>query len=506
VVYPKNAHEAARLAEFAAKFKPDYLELSLTCRAAGTDMSGGPLNDSVIVDVLNFKSIGAVENSTVVAEPGVFYKDFETVLAAKGFLLPSYPASKNLCTIGGMVANNSGGEKSLSYGKTVDYVLEVGAVLADGKEHILGPITAEELERKKLKNDFEGEVYKKIHKLIEDNRDLIKSKRPTVSKNSAGYNIWDVWDGKTFDLSKLFVGSQGTLGIITKVKFRLAKIKSHSSLLVIFLKDMKQLGMIVNAVKAHSPESFESFDDNTLKLAVRFLPDLIKKMKGNAFKLAWQFLPEIWMTTTFGAPKLVLIAEFSADNEADCQSQALLVKKEVESRFDLKARVSASPQEVQKYWTIRRESFSLLRQHVSGRVTAPFIEDIIVHPLDLPEFLPKLDSLLHRYPKLIYTIAGHAGDGNFHIIPLMNLKDPSERAIIPELSNDVYDLVAKFKGSITAEHNDGLVRTPYLEKMFGKEMINLFTEVKQIFDPQGLFNPCKKVGGSVGYSLSRIKF
>ncbi|MEX0910137.1 MAG: FAD-linked oxidase C-terminal domain-containing protein, partial [Candidatus Paceibacterota bacterium] len=139
--------------------------------------------------------------------------------------------------------------------------------------------------------------------------------------------------------------------------------------------------------------------------------------------------------------------------------------------------------------------FSLLREHIKGKRTAPFIDDIIVRPEFLAEFLPRLQAILDEY-NLIYTVAGHAGDGNFHIIPLMDMTDNKNHEVILELSDRVYDLVLQFEGSITAEHNDGIIRTPYLEQMYGADIVALFKEVKHMFDPQNIFNPGKKVGGT----------
>ncbi|MBI2574219.1 MAG: FAD-binding oxidoreductase, partial [Candidatus Wildermuthbacteria bacterium] len=136
--------------------------------------------------------------------------------------------------------------------------------------------------------------------------------------------------------------------------------------------------------------------------------------------------------------------------------------------------------------------------------TAPFIDDIIVRPETLPEFLPALQTILSQYPQLIYTVAGHVGDGNFHIIPLMDLSRPFSGNMIAEISQKVYDLVLKFKGSITAEHNDGLIRTPFLKQMYGEKICGLFQEVKHIFDPHNIFNPGKKVNGSLQYALEHI--
>ena len=157
--------------------------------------------------------------------------------------------------------------------------------------------------------------------------------------------------------------------------------------------------------------------------------------------------------------------------------------------------ITSSSKEAEKYWKIRRESFNLLRKHTKGKKTAPFIDDIIVKPEYLPEFIPKVQKMLDEY-KLIYTIAGHPGNGNFHIIPLMDLTSPISADVILDLSKKIYTLVHEYHGSITAEHNDGIIRTPYLLQMYGPEVVKLFVETKNIFDPHNIFNPGKKVGGT----------
>ena len=271
------------------------------------------------------------------------------------------------------------------------------------------------------------------------------------------------------------------------------------------MKDLKSLADVINTVLPFKPESFESYDDHTLKLAMRFLPDLIKVLKPkNIFSLAFQFLPELKMLLSGGLPKLVLLVEFAGDNKEEVHKQLIAVEDKLKT-FHLKTHVTKTPEEAEKYWVIRRESFNLLRRHVRGKQTAPFIDDLIVRPEKLPEFLPALNKILDSYDDFTYTIAGHVGDGNFHIIPLMNLADENQRAMIPKIADEVYDLVLKFGGSITAEHNDGLIRSPYLEKMFGKEIYGLFEEVKRIFDPDNIFNPGKKVNSSLDYAFKHLK-
>jgi FAD/FMN-containing dehydrogenase len=214
----------------------------------------------------------------------------------------------------------------------------------------------------------------------------------------------------------------------------------------------------------------------------------------NAVHLGLSFLPEVGMVLRGGVPKLVLMAEFSEDTHQEAlfkaaQAQASLMD------LGLPMRIARDELAAEKYWKVRRESFALLRKNAHGLYAAPFIDDFVVPPDTYPKFLPELNALLAEY-KLLYTIAGHIGNGNFHIIPLMNLKDPQVRATILELAPKVYDLVIKYGGTTTGEHNDGIIRTPYLPQLFGETMVSLFEETKRIFDPLNIFNPGKKVGGT----------
>jgi len=519
VVFPKNVTEIKELVVEVNAIKSDDPSVSITARSGGTDMSGGSINSSILVDFTKYFN-GTLEVNTepvfkndknqevsgsAVVLPGTYYRDFEPKTLEKGLIMPTFPASRELCTVGGMVANNSGGELSIRYGQTKDYVRSLKAVLSDGQEYEFKKLNRAELEEKKKLPNFEGEIYRRLYSLLEENFDLIKSKKPSTSKNSAGYFLWDIWDRENFNPCRLLAGSQGTLGLVTEITFDLVKSRRDSRLLVIFLKDLDILGELVDSVMKHDPITFESYDDNTFKLAMKFLPGLIKKMKGNIFSFGLKFLPEVMMTITGGIPKMILIAEFTGDNPEEIFSKISEVEKMVKEKFDLKTHITRTEAESAKYWTMRRESFSLLREHSKGLSTAPFIDDIIVHPSDLPRFLPELNAILSKYKKIFYTIAGHAGDANFHIIPLMDLKDEDNRRAIAEISDKVYDLVLRYQGSITAEHNDGLIRTPYLEKMYGASMVELFRQVKEIFDPKNIFNPGKKVGGSIEKSLALLK-
>ncbi|MDO8514826.1 MAG: FAD-binding oxidoreductase [bacterium] len=495
VVSPKDADDVSALVRFATEAKKRGENISLTARSAGTDMSGGPLTDSVVVSFTKYMNkMGEIGSDYAIAEPGVYYRDFEKqTLAKNGSILPPYPASREMCALGGMIADNAGGELTLRYGKMDRYVQELDMVLSDGSRATFSPLGATDLAKKKAEQSIEGEIYRRMDELIRSNQDIIGAARPNVTKNSAGYALWDICDPKkgTFDLTKLIVGSQGTLGLITKARFSLLKTKPHHAMLVIFLSDLVKLPEIVRRVRAFDPESFESYDDHTFKLAARYAYDFLKHMGlWQSITLAFAFLPEVWMAITGGIPKLVLLAEFAEDTDEEAQDKAHKARAALLD-LSVSTKIAIGTME-KKYWKIRRESFALLRKHVHGLHAAPFIDDIVVHPDDYPKFLPELNALLAQYD-IMHTIAGHIGDANFHIIPLVDLGNPAHRKAIMELTPKVYELVAKYKGSITGEHNDGIIRTPYLHMMYGPKILELFAETKRIFDPQNIFNPGKKV-------------
>lgn len=505
VVFPKDVEDIKKLVRFVSSCRDQGEKISLTARAGGSDMTGGPLSESIVMDFTRYMNhLGEIKNETIWSEPGVWYRDFEKKTLKEGMLMPSYPASREICAIGGMVNNNAGGEKTLKYGKTDQYVEKMKVVLADGNEYELKKLSKSELDQKMSQNDFEGLVYRKTFELLDKNYDLAKSAKPAVSKNSMGYNIWDVWNREKgeFDLTKLFVGSQGTLGITTNTLFRLIKAKPESGLLVIFLKRLDQVAAIVNALLPLNPVSFESFDNHTFKLAVKFFWGFVKQFGKNIFYLAWSFLPEFWMLISGGVPKLVMLLEFEGDTKEEVIKQ-IEKASAVLSRYKVKMTVAGTKQKAKKYWLMRRESFNLLRHRVKDRKAAPFIDDMIVKPEYLPEFLPKLYNILNKY-NLLYTIAGHVGNGNFHVIPLMKLKDAEDRAKIIPAMKDVNALTLSFNGSLSAEHNEGLIRGPFSKDQFGEAVYNIFKEIKNIFDPKGIFNPGKKVGVSWEYVLEHM--
>ncbi|MFZ2523373.1 MAG: FAD-binding oxidoreductase [Minisyncoccia bacterium] len=498
VLFPKDSKDVSTAVQWVNENKDKYPTLSLTARSAGTDMTGGPLSQSVIIDFTRYiNKVIEVKDDYAVVEPGCFYRDFDKETRKINKIMPAYTASREICAVGGMVANNSGGEKSIEYGKVENYLKELKVVFSDGNEYTIKPMTYLELQEKATQSNFEGTLYKKIFEIVDKNYDEIKSAKPDVSKNSSGYYLWDIYDKdkQTFDLCRLIVGSQGTLGIVTQITFRLVPVENFSNILVVFLPSLEHISDLVNEVLPLKPESLETYDDKSMILAVRFFFDFIKQLGfWKAAKLGLQFLPETWMMITGGVPKLILMIEF-ADVSEEKVRKDLETAYEHLKKFKLEMRITKNEAEANKYWKIRHESFNLLRKHVHHKRTAPFIDDIIVKPEHLPDFLPKIKALLDEY-KLDYTVQGHLGNGNFHLIPLIDLDSPYSGDMILELSKKVYSLVKEYKGSNSAEHNDGIIRTPFLEEQFGEKIVDLFKQVKDIFDPKDIFNPNKKVNGT----------
>lgn len=507
VVYPKDDEDVQNLVKFIAKHKKEYPKLSLTGRSAGTDMGGGSINESIIVAFGKyFNNTPLVRGNIATTQPGVFYRDFEKETLKHNLIFPSYPASREICAMGGIVNNNSGGEKSLQYGKTEKYVKKIKVVLRDGNEYEMEPLTEKELKEKMTLKTLEGEVYTKMYKLIFENYDEIAKAKPQVSKNSAGYYLWNVYDKKTgiFDLAKLWVGAQGTLGLLLKADIQLVPVHKHREMEIIFLRDMSHLGQIIDAVMPLKPESFESYDDNTLKLALRYFPEFARKLGiGGLIQASLAFLPAFVQTFTGRLPKLILQIDFTGDDPDELKQKIVTLREKLKPLHP-KTRIAIEDQE-KKYWLVRRESFNLLRNKIRDKHTAPFVDDFVISPKNIAEVLPQITAIFKRHPEFIFTVAGHVGDGNFHIIPLVDITNPKVRTAIPEISKEVYGIINKYHGSITGEHNDGIIRTPYLKQMYGEKIYKLFEETKNIFDPEDIFNPGKKIGGTLDYAMGHIR-
>lgn len=506
VLEPTNSKDIEQLVSFVTAHKKAYPSLAITPRAAGTCMSGAAIGSSLVLSMTkHFSKIESLSGTILHTQPGVFMRDIDPLLASHDLMLGCVPASRAINTIGGMVGNNSGGEQSLRYGNTERWVREVSVVFADGKEYVVKPLNKKELMEKLKLRTYEANLYRQVYELIEAHYDLIKNARPHVNKNSMGYNLWSVWDRETgiFDLTRLITGSQGTLGIITDIKIEAVPKPPHSGLLLLYLPTIKQLGNIIPAVMKHDPVTFEGFDDITFNLGIRYFKTFQKQlgMKEWARQQAWL----LGSVAKFRGhlPSIMLMVEFEGNTKNEVYDKITKLHDDL-SGFKIRMDIEGDEASSAPFWQIRRAALTLLRNKVKDKYASPFIDDMTVQPQYLPKFVPELRRIIRKY-KLPATIQGHFGDGNFHVIPLMNIVGTKDQDKLEPVMRELIPIVLKYGGTMAGEHNDGMVRGPWLPAVFGNDVFALFKRTKEIFDPNYIFNPHKKTDASWEYSMDHIR-
>ncbi len=490
VISPKNDTDLSRLIHYVSERKMEGANVSITARNGGTCMSGGPLTESYVVDMNRyFSHIGAVDNAgrTMWVQGGVMHIDVESKAKAAGLFFAPYTSSRDICGIGGMVGNNASGEKSVKYGPTSDNVKKLKVMLSDGEVYEFGPLTARQVEQKKHLPTFEGKLYREVTALIDENWNLIDRNHPRTVKNAAGYPLWELWDKQRahFNMARLFIGSQGTLGIVTEVELKLVPLPKANRMIVIPIQTLGELTPVVKEIMAHHPVTCETFDHHTYEMAEQYHPEDAERASLARGK------------------HMVVLAVFDGDSQEQADKFTGIAKEAVE-RMGREVLWVDDQAVLESFLLIRRKSFRMLLEHPRPDMRAmAFLEDTIVPLEHYGEFLGALEAILSEY-NLIYTYAGHIGDGSIRLVPLVNMEAEDAADTVMMLETKVNDLVMAFGGSISVDHNDGIIRTPYLEQFFGPEMYTLMAEVKHLFDPLTIFNPGKKVGGTFEYAKNHI--
>ena len=489
-----------------------FPSLSLTPRAAGTGLGGGSLTDSAVIDVCaHLDSIGEIkvsgQKATFTCEPGAMWKDVEKKLKTKGFYLPSYPASRQICSIGGAVANNAAGPDSLRFGHTADWVEALEVVLHDGETYEIKPLSYKEFKKLTKGKDTLAEIAREVFSLIDENEALIHKSKPKTTKNTAGYPLWNVIDTSvaefkkgngSFNLTRLFSGSQGTIGIITKITMRAEPITRHTSLIAVPVFDLASAGKVVLEAIKYDPINVEVFDSLTYDAAMKN-PQFFRSRLSSidyyrvllsmytTFHVRWRRkLPEFVLLITLDDEVLK-----EATKEAPAVGVADIVKA-LQTRGAAGARVITNPYEKEMFWQVRDASYLLSKLLDPNKRPAAFLEDMTVPPEHLAKFFSDIKYLLKRY-NVTAAVHGHGGNAHFHFYPLLDFTNRTTPALVMKMANEFFATAVKYGGNICGEHNDGIIRTPYLHLMFGKPTLELFKRVEHIFDPNDIFNPGKKV-------------
>ena len=504
VVQPKNRHDVEIATKIIAEQTARFCSLSLTPRAAGTGLSGGSLTDSVVIDVCaHLNRIGEViekkDKITFSCEPGAMWLDVEKKLKQHDAYLPPYPASKDICSVGGSIANNAAGPDSLRHGHCADWVESLDVVLHDGHTYTIKPLNYREF-KMLIKQDHEhARIAREIFELISKSEKEIKKNKPEVKKNSAGYALWEVIPQGvakfkkgtgTFDLTKLIAGSQGTVGIITNITLRAIKIPKNTTLIALPVFNLENAGdAIVRALK-HKPINIEVFDALTFDLALQN-PNFFRQCLGgiNYYRVMLSMYTTYHVRFRRKIPEFTLL--ITLDEETTTKTPAQKIAQQI-SGEKVCAKYIQSPVEAEMYWRIRRASYSLSKLLDTKKRPAAFLEDMTVPPEHLSKFFMQIKKLLKEF-NITAAVHGHGGDGHFHFYPLLDFTNKTTPALVEKMSEKFFSTAVKFGGSICGEHNDGIIRTPHLDKVFSKKMLELFKTTEHIFDPSDIFNPGKKV-------------
>jgi FAD/FMN-containing dehydrogenase len=503
VIRPRHKSDVEVVVKTIAKETKRFSSLSLTPRAAGTGLGGGSLTDSIVVDMLDLNSMGSVsikkDKITFTCEPGLMWRDMEKELKKHDLYLPPYTSSKDICTIGGAIGNNAAGPDSLRYGHCADWVEALDVVLKDGKTYTIKPLSLKEFQALIKQKHEHARIAQSIYELIVKNEAEIKRNKPKTKKNSAGYALWNVIPegvaafkkGKgVFDLTRLITGSQGTIGIVTNITMRALPIQKNTTLLMVPIFDLSEAAETVLKSLKYDPINVEIYDALTFDLALSN-PDFFKqRLSGLMY-----YRVMLSMYTTYHVRFARKIPEFTVlitlDEETTNRTSAADIVKAISTKAS-RARVVSNPVEAEMYWQIRRASYTLSKFQDKNKRPAAFLEDMTVPPENLSKFFMQIKKLFKEF-NVTAAVHGHGGNGHFHFYPLLDFTNKTTPMLVEKMADAFYDTAIKFKGDICGEHNDGIIRTPYLSKMFTKKMLEIFKETEHLFDPDDIFNPGKKV-------------
>ncbi|HYS73670.1 MAG TPA: FAD-binding oxidoreductase [Thermoplasmata archaeon] len=439
----------------------------LTPRASGTSLSGAAVGPGVILDTTGFRRIleFSATGGWVRVEPGILLSELNAFLREKGVRFAPDPGSQELCRIGGMIGHNASGYRTVKYGQTMDHVLALRVALADGTVLDARDIAIGTPEWKDLLD--RAPALETVRRTIETHRREILAARRPIRKHACGYDVFTIAESLErgmFPLASLFVGSEGTLGVVTQATLRVLPIPHRRLTLLVYLDRFEELGAFVGEIAALGPSAMEAVDGESLRLLPR---------------------------EALGVPEsaaAMLLVEF---DEGDLDGIAKVVVERIAPRFRLSRgiEVADDPERQTTLWKVRRSLLPMISQRPGPRKAWGFVEDPIVPRDRVPEFIAFLVDLARRNDT-VAGIYGHIGDGNTHYRPLFDPADPLDfermRALRAEFDDAVLE---RFRGAPSAEHGIGRIRAETLPRVWGPAVYDVMRRIKGALDPGGLLNP-----------------
>lgn len=453
---PVDAEDVATLVRWAAATRTP-----LVPRAAGTGMPGGNVGTGIAVDLMtHFRSVGEVEAAArrVATLPGATLAEVNAACAPHGLHFPVDPSSGGRCSLGGMLANNSAGAHSVKYGATREWVEALDLVLADG--------TLARVQRGRAP-DHPGlrEILRRVEAEIGPERGRIEAAWPRVRKNSSGYAFREYL--RSGDAVDLLIGSEGTLALIVGATLRLSPLPARRGVALLEFASLEAAGGAVESLLPLAPATCEMLDRTFL--------DLVRSAGADS---GYPLSPGL---------EAVLLVEMEGETEKEVRESLRAVEEAVRGRAE-RVSLALTPEAQHRFWEVRHAASPIIAAQAGARVSMQFIEDGVVPVHRLAEYVVLLRTVLGRHG-LPAVIFGHAGDGNLHVNPLVDVSAPGWRRTLEEVLEEVAEGVAALGGTLAGEHGDGRLRAPLLERIWGPAMVERFRHLKRAFDPLCILNP-----------------
>jgi FAD/FMN-containing dehydrogenase/Fe-S oxidoreductase len=480
VALPKTNEDIVKLLHFAREHK-----ISLTPRTAGTSLAGQTVGDGIIVDVSkHFTNIVSFdkEEKTITVQPGVIRDELNLYLKPYSLFFGPNTSTSSRCMIGGMVGNNSSGTTSIRYGVTRDKIVEIKAVLSDGTQVIFGELTSAEFIEKTKGDSLENSIYKKLYEelSVEGMQEEIKKEfpKPEIHRRNTGYAVdillkSDLFSGNepTINVGKLLCGSEGTLAFTTEVTLKVDDLPPTNNVMVVahFHSIQESLEAVVTAMKHHL-YTCEMMDDTILNCT-----------KTNREQAKNRFFIQ-------GDPKAVImmeVASYVSMEDAEQQANALIADLENNNFGYALPKIYGA--DIDKINELRKAGLGLLGSIVGDDKAADSIEDTAVELSDLPNYIADFSAMMKKHGQDAIYYA-HAGAGEIHLRPILNLKTKDGLYQFRTIATEVAVLVKKYRGSLSGEHGDGIVRGEFLPFMIGDKNYELLKRIKLAFDPYSVLN------------------
>ncbi|MGH7305484.1 MAG: FAD-binding and (Fe-S)-binding domain-containing protein [Candidatus Rokuibacteriota bacterium] len=477
VVIPRDADDVRAAIETAARHK-----VAILPRGGGTSLTGQTVNHALVLDFSRYMDQVLEVNAEELwarVQPGLVQDNLNHHVRSLGLGFGPDTSTSNRATLGGMLGNNSGGSHSIAYGLTVEHVIELTTVLADGSRAVFGEVTPDELAAKCRAPGLEGQIYREIVRIRDTYADEIQSKYPAHWRRVSGYNLNELVPATgrrhagngTLNVARLIVGSEGTFVSVVEARMRLVRRPKRTAVEVIHYREIQEALESSSSILETGPYAVELTDKMILDLA----RNNIEQSQRMGF--------------VQGDPGAIMIVEYAGETDAEVRAKIeALDSRRQRERFGYAAHVAHDTAEQQSIWKLRKAGLGLLLGMKGDKKPIAFVEDTAVAPQHLAEFVSRFREIFAKHDT-VGAYYGHCSVGCLHIRPVIDLKTPRGLEQVRAIADEITDLVVRFNGTISSEHGDGRARSPFLERMYGPRIMQAFRELKRAFDPDNRMNP-----------------